>query len=137
MAASASPRAAGRNASSPVSGTTAWTAPRACRPICSRASPTAAPIGASAHRYCAGSSRLGRRARLFVEKLLYRLEKLQAVLFHHHGVRAFADLHVALVRRVGELLEVGVEHVVRRVLIPFGVREERRHADIGGDVKGA
>ena len=66
-----------------------------------------------------------------IEELLNRLEQLHAVLFHNDRVRAFAYLHVALVGRIGQLGEVGVQHVARQVGIPLGVREEGGDADPG------
>src|SRR5260370_11814313 len=64
---------------------------------------------------------------VLVEELLHGLEKLHAVLLHDHRVRALADLDVALVGRVRELGEVGVEHVARQILVPFGMREKSRN----------
>ena len=51
-------------------------------------------------------------------------------------MRALADLHIALVRCVGELVEVGVQHVAGQILIPLGMREESRHANTSGVVQG-
>src|SRR5665213_2831492 len=59
------------------------------------------------------SARNGRRALLtgvyiLVQKMLHLLEQLHAVLLQHEIMSAFADLHMALVRRMGQLGEVGV-----------------------------
>ena len=67
----------------------------------------------------------------FVEELLNRLEQLHAVLLHNDRVRAFAYLHVAFVGHIGQLGEVGVQHVARQVGIPLGVREEGGDANPG------
>src|ERR1700676_1404920 len=70
-----------------------------------------------------------RRQEIFVQKMLDLLEQLHAVLLHDYRVRTFADLHVAFVRRVGQLREVLVEHVARQVSIPLGVYEKGGYAD--------
>src|SRR5258706_9764712 len=67
---------------------------------------------------------------VLVEELLHGLEELHAVLLHDHRVRALADLDITLVRGVDELGEVGVEHVARQILVPFGMGEESRNADL-------
>ena len=46
-------------------------------------------------------------------------------------MRAFACLYLAFVGRIGQLGEVGVQHVARQVGIPLGMREECGDADFG------
>src|SRR5579863_7209309 len=65
-----------------------------------------------------------------VQKLLHLLEQLHAVLFQHDVVGAFADLHIALIGRMGQPGEVGVQHGARRVRIPLGVRQEGGYTNV-------
>src|SRR5713226_1810336 len=97
---------------------------------CSRC--TMLPTTWASRSYCLVfmSMALAPLRRGLVEELLYGAEQLHAVAFHHDGVRAFADFQVALVRRIGQLRKVILRHVRRRVLIPLGLDEQRRHADL-------
>ena len=62
------------------------------------------------------------RPDVLIQELLHRLKQLHAVFFHDDGVRAFADLDIALVRCVDEFGEIGVQHVAGGVSVPLGVR---------------
>ncbi len=58
------------------------------------------------------------------------MEELHSVLFQHNRMRSLAKLNKALVGRAGQLGEIGVSHVGRKIGVPFRVNEEGRHGDL-------
>src|SRR3954465_4311559 len=65
-----------------------------------------------------------------VEEELHFAEELQAVFLHQHAVRALADDDEPLRIGVDQLRKERLRHVGRRVGVPLGEDEHRRHTDV-------
>ena len=70
----------------------------------------------------------------FVQEAQNFTEELHAVLFQHHGVRAFTELNVSFIRCFGQCFEQSQGLVQRQIGIPFSVNQKGRHGDFAGVV---